>query len=225
MLACLLTLLNLVFTYTLYCCGNLSPTLSLVFNFILFGLWTTCLGLLASNLQGILTTSCDIDHWGNNTGVMVCRDYKALFAFLVLAFISHLFAVLVDIVAWRKRQNVAEYDAMHGEDIKLHQRGDSAFSVPGNIREHDPRPDADTDTDTDAFGTAGLADHHAVDQPTHPTPYQEHLIGEAHEYYDNVPDVPASANARNRGDPPHYSPLRARTDTQTGYEPYRPHGY
>jgi hypothetical protein len=225
MLACFLSLLNFVFTYTLYCCGHLSPTLSLVFNFILFGLWTTCLGLLASNMQGTLTTTCDIAHWGNDTGVAVCRDYKAFFAFLVLALVSHLMAVVIDLVAWRKRQDMGEYGAM---DIKLHERGDSAFLIPNDINEHDPRPDAYTG----ALGTERLADQDALDQSAHPMPYRDHLApaahlptGETQEYYDDVPDVPASADTWNRGDELHFSPLQAKADTQPGFEPYRPHGY
>jgi hypothetical protein len=226
MLSCLPTLLNFVFTYSLYCCGRLSPTLSLVFNFILFGLWTASLCLLASNMQGTLTTTCDIDHWGNDTGVMVCRDYKALFAFLVIAFISHLFAVVLDIIAWRNRQNLGDYDAMHGGDIKLHQRGDSMFSAPGNSNE--PRPDA-----YNAFGTERPGELRAfgVAQPSYSAPYRDYHVppeqrpaGEAQAYFDDVPDFPASVDAWTRGRP-QYSPLRSKADDQTGYEPYRPHEY
>lgn len=223
MVTCFLTFLNLAFTGALYCCGSLSPTLALAFNTGLFLIWIVSLGLLGWSMSGTLTTTCDTTHWGTATGIMVCRIYKTLFSFVVVAFVSQLAAIFVDVAARKNQYNRGDYNAMGSEtmlaDVKLDQRSSLASGVPSNP--NDPATDA-----YNAFGTVRPQEqqrYYGYNQTGYSNPYssspyrdndvlEQHHAGEAQEYYDNVPAVGGSY-----APPPHYSPLRTRMDDLRGY--------
>lgn len=46
---------------------------------------------------------CDYDNWSEDLGVMVCRIYKALFAFTLVGFVSTLAAFVLDIYVRRQQ--------------------------------------------------------------------------------------------------------------------------
>lgn len=63
---------------------SLKPLYNIFLNSFLNLLWITGSGLLVWNLSGTLSHRCDIDNWGSEAGVMVCRIYKALTAFAII---------------------------------------------------------------------------------------------------------------------------------------------
>ncbi|KFY11644.1 hypothetical protein V491_07113, partial [Pseudogymnoascus sp. VKM F-3775] len=64
------------------------PTRTLILNGVLFGLWALSLGLLIHVAKAAITSKCSTTTWNNSTGVMVCRLYKTLFAFTIIALVS-----------------------------------------------------------------------------------------------------------------------------------------
>lgn len=165
MIACAVTLLNISFTSCLYFCSTLSPLLSLTFDFCLLILWGIAFGMLAHGMRDTLTTTCDSNDWGTATGIKICRIYKVLFTFSLLATLSQFLQVVVDVAARRRQYRAGDvYNPMpgngHGEDIKLHQRGDSTFSTS---TAHDPYTDA-----YNALGTVRHPQHHQQQQQYQP---------------------------------------------------------
>ena len=61
----------------------LKPRLSVYINGFLTFLWVVGFALLTWNLSGLLSNRCDIEHWDHETGVMICRLYKALETFSI----------------------------------------------------------------------------------------------------------------------------------------------
>ncbi|KAL1966973.1 hypothetical protein VTN77DRAFT_3717 [Rasamsonia byssochlamydoides] len=226
MATCFLTLLNLAFTGALFCCGSLSPMLSLVFNTAIFLLWIVSLGLLSWSMSGTLSTTCDTTHWGTDTGVMVCRVYKTLFSFVVVAFAAQFVALVVDSAARRHQRSMGDYNAMTSDtmltDVKLDQRSSLTSTGITSTNPNDPTTDA-----YNAFGTVRPQEppQYGYGQSSqtgyYSSPYREddivdqHHAGEAQEYYDNVPAV-GGGGAWTKGNP-HYSPLRTRMDDLRGY--------
>lgn len=78
----------------MHCCIGLNPRLNIAINGFLTLLWVLSWSLLTWNMSGTLANVCDKKHWHEDTGIMVCRIYKALFAFtLVGLYVKH-FALL-----------------------------------------------------------------------------------------------------------------------------------
>ncbi|KAL2217536.1 hypothetical protein M432DRAFT_443595 [Thermoascus aurantiacus ATCC 26904] len=178
----LLTLVNFVFTSLISCCNHgMPPLLSLIFNSLLFLLWTVSLGLLGWSMSGTLMTSCNTATWGTSTGVMVCRIYKVLFTFTVLAFVLHLAAIVLDVIARRRQRSLGDYDAMYSDamlgDVKLaDQRGSMASSTNMN------------DPATDAYNAFGTTRPQPKIDPVPPPSYMgRYHDGEAHDYYETAP--------------------------------------
>lgn len=65
----------------LHCFSGLNPKFNLFLNGGLLILWTLSWSLLTWYMSGTLRNMCDIEHWKEETGIMVCRIYKALFTF------------------------------------------------------------------------------------------------------------------------------------------------
>ena len=80
----LLTLLTLALTITFYCCRALNPFFNLTLNIGLSVLWALSWSLLTWNMSGTLTHTCNTENWGDSSGTMVCRIYKALFTFALV---------------------------------------------------------------------------------------------------------------------------------------------
>jgi hypothetical protein len=70
----------------MHCFLGLNPRFNLVINSGLFALWTASFGMLSWWASKTLFHSCDASNviGGNDTGRMVCRIYKALYAFAAL---------------------------------------------------------------------------------------------------------------------------------------------
>ncbi|KAJ9407596.1 hypothetical protein DTO045G8_4608 [Paecilomyces variotii] len=180
-----LTLINFVFTSCIHCCSGVPPLWSLFFNFVLFMLWTSSLGLLGWSMSGTLMTTCDTSNWGTETGIMVCRVYKVLFTFTVTAFVAQLSAVVLDIVARRRQHDRDRYDPMVSDtalaDVKVDKRISSASSTNTN----DPSTDA-----YNAFGTNRPKPQPQyqgrTQQPTYAASLEQYHAGEAQDYYEHV---------------------------------------
>jgi hypothetical protein len=119
----------------LHLCLSLSPLLSLVINVFLLVLWIFGLSLLGWNMAGTLGHVCNAANWGSDAGMMVCRIYKALFTFTLLAAISAFALVALDIKVRRKQNSLGKYDQMR----------DSSYDLKPT---------------REAFGSDGLGEHH-----------------------------------------------------------------
>jgi hypothetical protein len=82
--AALLTFFTLSGTLLMYACFGLSPLVNLSVNGLLLALWAPGFAFLWYWSRGTLSHYCDRTNWTGPTGIMVCRLYKALFAFALL---------------------------------------------------------------------------------------------------------------------------------------------
>lgn len=82
----------LAVTIVLHCCVGLKPDFNIAVNGFLALIWAVSWALLTWWMSPTLTHYCDVEHWQEDAGIMVCRIYKALFAFaflgLYVAFLS-----------------------------------------------------------------------------------------------------------------------------------------
>ncbi|GAB1195023.1 hypothetical protein APSETT444_004276 [Aspergillus pseudonomiae] len=151
--------------------------------------------------QTILTT-CNATYWATSTGITVCRIYKALFAFTVLANISYIAAIALDVIVRRRQTRLGEYDPMASNaalnDYKMHDRSSSALS--GGMG-----PYGGLDEQHPAFRSNNHPDEVYSDIPapgnysgqTMPPPVygassnlEQHHGGEAQDYYQPTPTRP-----------------------------------
>ncbi|KAF2396960.1 hypothetical protein EJ06DRAFT_499539 [Trichodelitschia bisporula] len=114
----LLTVAVLTTTIILHCCFGLNPRLNLAFNLTLFVLWALGFSLLSWWASGTLRDACAAPRWNDDVGVMVCRIYKALFAFTIVGFVSTSLAFLLDIYVFKRATRLGKYNAMHDPDNK-----------------------------------------------------------------------------------------------------------
>lgn len=184
-------------------------------------------------MRGTLMTTCNVDSWGTSTGVMVCRVYKTLFSFIVVATVFTFIHTIIDGVAKKDQRSLAVlavYDSMnnnggYGEDYKLHARGESAVPLAA-VPVHDESRADPNSTRADVYNALGTVRHDNMAQQQHQQQFQPQ--GHDVEYYDGVPDVPPATGVRwassaaTKQTP--YSPLDTRfEEQQTGYEAFRPH--
>lgn len=99
-------------------------------------MWTTGLGLLGWNVVGTLSHSCSSANWGSSAGMMICRTYKALFAFALLGALSTLALVVLDIGARKRQKRTGQYDQMKDGSID-EKPSENAFSSGALGRDHD----------------------------------------------------------------------------------------
>ncbi|OBT74184.1 hypothetical protein VF21_06265 [Pseudogymnoascus sp. 05NY08] len=69
------------------------PARTLILNGVLLGLWALSLGLLVHVAKSTITSQCGAATWNNSTGMMVCRLYQTLFAFIIIALASTILAL------------------------------------------------------------------------------------------------------------------------------------
>ncbi|KZM24166.1 uncharacterized protein EKO05_0010844 [Ascochyta rabiei] len=93
----ILTLLALTFTIILHIQHGLSPRLNLALNAALALVWTLSFALLAWWSSTTLTHACALETWESETGVAVCRMYKALFSMALLGMLASWGALGVDV--------------------------------------------------------------------------------------------------------------------------------
>lgn len=74
----------LAVTIVLHCCVGLKPDFNIAVNGFLALIWAVSWALLTWWMSPTLTHYCDVEHWQEDAGIMVCRIYKALFAFAFL---------------------------------------------------------------------------------------------------------------------------------------------
>lgn len=86
-------------------------------NIPLFLLWLIGLGLLTWGIYGTLSHSCTKVNWGNDDGIMVCQQYKALFSFVVFATITQIALIVLDVRARVAQNRRGKYAKM--QDVKL----------------------------------------------------------------------------------------------------------
>ncbi|KAF7196541.1 hypothetical protein HII31_02269 [Pseudocercospora fuligena] len=111
--ASLFSIAALTFTILLHCFSGLNPRLNLAINGFLLILWTLSWCLLTWYMSGTLSNMCDIDHWNEDIGIMVCRIYKTLFTFTLTGFISTIAAFILDILVWRKNTRLGRHMRLH----------------------------------------------------------------------------------------------------------------
>ncbi|KAF2273614.1 uncharacterized protein EI97DRAFT_147251 [Westerdykella ornata] len=114
----LLTLLFLSATTFLHCFHGLNPLFNIALNSILFVLWALGFSLLTRWTSGTLAHVCNVKTWDDNTGIMICRIYKALFSFSLFGVISSLLALLLDIHVQRKTTQRGKFTALQPVDNK-----------------------------------------------------------------------------------------------------------
>jgi hypothetical protein len=78
------TMLTLAGTLLIYLLFGLAPFVSLCINGLLLALWAPSFGFLWYWTRKTLSQVCSPKTWRDDTGVMVCRIYKVLFAFCAL---------------------------------------------------------------------------------------------------------------------------------------------
>ena len=113
-----LTLLALALTIALHMRHGLNPFLNLGLNSSLGVLWAVSFALLAWWAAGTLGSACVVETWETETGVRVCRAYKALFSFAALGLLATLGALGVDVHVQRcstSRGGFVSLGVMDGE--------------------------------------------------------------------------------------------------------------
>jgi len=110
--ASILTFLSLIATVILYAFFRLSPLWNLLINGVLLGLWAPGFAFLWFYSRKTLGDVCSKATWEDLTGIMVCRLYKALFAFATLGVASTLAAVLLDLIIFRRTVSRGKYKQM-----------------------------------------------------------------------------------------------------------------
>ena len=93
-----------------------------IINVVLFALWSASLALIGWKLNHmVLSRSCTIEMWQTDMGMMVCRIYKAMSAFLILAWLSSIASFILDWTVASGQQSRGAYAQM--KDNSAMQRG------------------------------------------------------------------------------------------------------
>ncbi|RAK97754.1 uncharacterized protein BO80DRAFT_414137 [Aspergillus ibericus CBS 121593] len=228
-IATVLSLLNFILTTLTHCCYGLSPRLNLTTNSIVLVLWLIALGLLSWSMSHTILTTCNTTYWGTSTGINVCRIYKALFTFTIVAATAHLAGAVLDVMVYRRQTRLGEYDPMASStalnDYKMHNRYSSAMSggagpysndeslynqqphAPENLYQNAPEPmyhPSQRMPPPPAYGASSLEQHHA---------------GEAEEYSDTAPTQGQRRKPRVRFSAYGASSGYSHPSEQTSYDP------
>lgn len=84
MAASLFSIAALAVTIVMHFFFGLNPRFNLAVNGVQAVLWTVSWSLLTWFMSGTLAHVCDVEHWKEDVGIMVCRTYKALFTFTLI---------------------------------------------------------------------------------------------------------------------------------------------
>lgn len=117
MASSLFSVAALCVTIVLHCCIGLKPDLNIAINGFLSLLWVVSWSLLTWYMSPTLQNMCDVEHWQEDTGIMVCRIYKALFTFAFFGTISTLCALCLDFYVRRQNTRRGIY-RLHDIDTK-----------------------------------------------------------------------------------------------------------
>ncbi|KAF2452904.1 hypothetical protein BDY21DRAFT_328532 [Lineolata rhizophorae] len=152
----ILSVLALIFTFFMHILTGLHPRLNLFINTVLLILWGLGFGLLAWWSSGTLRDACDVKHWHDGTGMMVCRVYKALFAFSLLGVVSTVLSALLDVHVFRRMTARGKYNQMpSGVAASGGKRGIPMFGTPAGGRNSYAVPEGQFDYDTGYHGAGG----------------------------------------------------------------------
>ncbi|KAI4200463.1 MAG: hypothetical protein LQ350_003911 [Teloschistes chrysophthalmus] len=111
--ASFVTIVTLLASSALYHFRTLSPRHNLILNTALSCLWILGLSFLTWNLGWTLGHRCLLTTWHNDSGIMVCRLYKACTAFTVTGLLSTLLALTLDIRTHRHTTHLGTYNRMN----------------------------------------------------------------------------------------------------------------
>ena len=153
--AALLSFLHLVISYIFFARGRLSPLFNIIISVPILLLWTIGFALLVWNMYGTLSHSCSKTNWANDDGMMVCRIYKAFFAFMVIGWACQIALIIVDVRAKRLQSAWGKYDKMDetsDKDVKLasldHSRNTSTNDIPYGIDDYRARSNSTNSVNT-----------------------------------------------------------------------------
>jgi len=118
-----LTNVSVLFTAFFYHYRQLRPRLSSMINIFLTLLWMLGFALLTWNLSGTIKHKCNIDNWTHETGIMVCRIYKALEAFTITGLLATAGSLVLDFYTIRKSAARGIYNTMGDAKQPGHTRG------------------------------------------------------------------------------------------------------
>ena len=171
----LLTVVNLVLSAALHCCRYRSSFFSLSVNSLLLLLWALSFGLLSWNMSKTLSHTCITLDWGSDAGTMVCRIYKALYAFVVIGLVAQAYIVVHDLLARRRLRTGSrgEYGVMNdttATGMKFGQQDRVTLLAPAKAQPQTKRLDR-----TDHY-------YENVNKVE-----QDHGNNEAQQYYDAAP--------------------------------------
>lgn len=77
------TVASILITSFFYYMRSLKPGLSVYINGFLSLIWMAGFALLTWNISVLLGNVCNVDNWDHDTGIMICRIYKALETFSI----------------------------------------------------------------------------------------------------------------------------------------------
>ncbi|KAJ6279181.1 hypothetical protein J3E71DRAFT_355135 [Bipolaris maydis] len=109
-----LTIVALASTIVLHLYHGLNPGLNITVNSSLGLLWIVSFGLLTKWTSGTVAGVCDTSHWDSDTGVSICRQYKALFSFALLGLLATLLALAVDVKVLKGARTRGAFQPVNG---------------------------------------------------------------------------------------------------------------
>lgn len=158
----IITLVATNFTIYIHVFRKMAPRTSLIVNGLVFVLWIVGLALITAKIGSmVLGHTCKTPLWVTPTGMMVCRIYKALYSFIVMATASAGASVILDINVGNEQSRRGAYREMKDEGktigmagpspglkrgfySNMEMKGNSDLGVKGV--EFDARYDRDDDT-------------------------------------------------------------------------------
>ena len=112
---------------------TLSPRPSLLAHAGLQILWLVSTVLISRKLSGmVLSHTCTLSTWQTDMGVMVCRIYKALYAFIILSAASLAACLALDVIVLRQSTSRGAYREMKDRDSH-HYGGSAAQQDPTTV--------------------------------------------------------------------------------------------
>jgi hypothetical protein len=113
----LLTLVALSTTIVLHVFHGLNPMLNTCLNAALALLWTVSFALLSWWSSGTLRHLCTRADWDDDTGMSICRTYKALFSFALIGLVATLVALVLDVHVQRTATRRGKFARVGLEDM------------------------------------------------------------------------------------------------------------
>ncbi|MCJ1449635.1 MAG: hypothetical protein MMC23_010157 [Stictis urceolatum] len=97
---------------------TLRPRLSSLINTFLTALWAMGFTMLTWYISPLLADKCDLRNWDHETGIMVCRLYKALETFSITGLLCTAASLALDLHTIRKDRHRGVYNPMGDLNIK-----------------------------------------------------------------------------------------------------------